>query len=246
MLVADSSATSANRRLPPSARPPRRRQHRAGICLAGEGVQQHRARIPGGEHALGDPRPGRRPQPGRRLTRSRRAPAVPRRGPAGARCARQSRPGIAAAGPGSGPADPGSARRLWLRGKFLLPREPRARPRRRAARPRGPGGGRPWCAPPPAAGRSPRPTAPARARRRVSSQSARPACRQARPRIADQRRRPLPQRRVVQGGDIAFGQPQHRRDPPAGEPQLPQRRKSHVAHHRVRRVVAEQRSAAPA
>ena len=185
------------------------------------------------------------------------APARGHRTSIGARCARQSRPGIGRRhGPRvRGPAQirPASRPRpwCWLRlrgGKFLLPRGTRrpghGRSRRRPGRPRAQAAADRGM-------RHPQPPADLRIRQPLTAPAGRVRpvrlCQlagPARPRIADQRRRPLPQRRVVQGGDIAFGQPQHRRDPPAGEPQLPQRRKSHVAHHRVRRVVAEQRSAA--
>ena len=55
--------------------------------------------------------------------------------------------------------------------------------------------------------------------------------RRARAVMPDQRRRPVPLRRVPQRRDVVLRQPQHRRDHPAPEPQLPQRRQRDVPHH---------------
>src|SRR5579875_2944281 len=69
-------------------------------------------------------------------------------------------------------------------------------------------------------------TRPARAKPRPAPSRPRPACRAgpARPRLADQRHRPFPDRRPVQRRDVVLGQPEHRSDPLALKPQLAQRR----------------------
>ena len=64
--------------------------------------------------------------------------------------------------------------------------------------------------------------------------------RPARPRLPDQRRRPLPHRRVMQRGDVVLRKPQHRRHYPALEPELPQRRQRDVPHRGISGVVLEQ------
>lgn len=60
------------------------------------------------------------------------------------------------------------------------------------------------------------------------------------PVLHDQRRRPVPQGRVVQRRDVVLRQPQHRGDYPAPEPQLPQRRQRDVPHNHIAGGILEQ------
>jgi hypothetical protein len=142
------------------------------------------------------------------------------------------------AGSGPGNSGPDPARGTAARPAAARRRRPAARPSRHD---RGRPGGRPWCARPPAGGRSRSRSLPGRARLWPAlGQLAGPA----RPRLADQRHRTLPQRRPVQRHDIVLGQPEHRGDPLALKPQLAQRRNRHLAHRGVGRAVVEQHPAA--
>ena len=61
---------------------------------------------------------------------------------------------------------------------------------------------------------------------------------------AGQCRRPAADRDVMPGRHVVLGQAQHRRDPPAREPQPPQHRDRDIPHHRVAGRVIKQHHAA--